>query len=298
MKRVLSISGGGVKGIQPAIYLEALEHITGRPTRDLFDLVIGTSTGGLIAAAVTAPLPKSGVQLVDLYEDRAKDIFAKPWYRPLATGFGLLSTKYDGVGLYKVVQEVLGDGPLAGHSKPTVLTAYNLRTRSAEFFKSHGPSGIVPAAVAACATAAAPTYFPAVRGRVDGAIAGVNDPSMAGTIEAMDLFKVPAYKVAVLALGCGGSKVPIRDRVEGYANVGDIVSCLLDGSQDTTAYMVERVGLGAYLRLNAPPEMDTGAGMDDASPANIAQLSNVARKVVMKNTQNLLAWLKAAELEK
>jgi patatin-like phospholipase/acyl hydrolase len=84
--RVLSIDGGGIRGIIPAIVLKRLEELTGRPTSDMFDLLTGTSTGGIIALALTFPSSDGGgprysaADLVQLYESKGPDIFrASGW---------------------------------------------------------------------------------------------------------------------------------------------------------------------------------------------------------------------------
>src|ERR1039458_9192408 len=76
---LLSIDGGGVRGIVPALALARLEEITGRPARETFSFVAGTSTGALLAAAVAAGLPAT--QMVALYRDRTREIFSprSPW---------------------------------------------------------------------------------------------------------------------------------------------------------------------------------------------------------------------------
>src|SRR5688500_16931132 len=75
MRRILTIDGGGVRGIIPATLLAALESTTGRPTRDAFDFVAGTSTGAVIAAGVAAGIPAS--RLVSLYAERSGDVFRR-----------------------------------------------------------------------------------------------------------------------------------------------------------------------------------------------------------------------------
>jgi len=80
MKRILSIDGGGIPGIIPASTLVALEQQLGKPVRDCFDFVAGTSTGALIAAAVSAGVPAQ--RILRVYTDRADEIFTPP--KPIA----------------------------------------------------------------------------------------------------------------------------------------------------------------------------------------------------------------------
>src|SRR5690348_5019293 len=76
MRRILSIDGGGIRGIIPASALVALEQQTGKPVRESFDFLAGTSTGALIAAAAAAGVPAT--RILDIYVNRAAEIFTPP----------------------------------------------------------------------------------------------------------------------------------------------------------------------------------------------------------------------------
>src|SRR6478672_8978106 len=76
MRRILSIDGGGIRGIIPATTLVKLEQQLGKPVRECFDFFAGTSTGALIAAAVAAGVPAT--RILDIYLTRAKEIFTPP----------------------------------------------------------------------------------------------------------------------------------------------------------------------------------------------------------------------------
>jgi patatin-like phospholipase/acyl hydrolase len=73
--RVLAIDGGGIRGLIPAMVLAEIERRTGRPAGGLFDLIAGTSTGGILAAALARPDPIPAAQLVELYEQEGPKIF-------------------------------------------------------------------------------------------------------------------------------------------------------------------------------------------------------------------------------
>ena len=73
--RVLSIDGGGIRGLIPALVLSELERRAGRRTFELFDLIAGTSTGGILACALCAPDPLPAIELVKLYEEEGPEIF-------------------------------------------------------------------------------------------------------------------------------------------------------------------------------------------------------------------------------
>ncbi|MGH2386315.1 MAG: patatin-like phospholipase family protein, partial [Candidatus Limnocylindria bacterium] len=73
MRRMLTIDGGGVRGIIPAVLLAALERSTGKPTRETFDFIAGTSTGAVMAAGLSAGIPAE--RLVTLYAKRSPEVF-------------------------------------------------------------------------------------------------------------------------------------------------------------------------------------------------------------------------------
>src|ERR1017187_1952399 len=104
-KHLLSIDGGGIRGIIPALALLKLEQTTLKPARETFSFVAGTSTGALLASAVAAGIPAS--RIVDIYRYRIRDIFkpSKPW-----NGFRqyTLGHKYDAANLNRVFKQELG----------------------------------------------------------------------------------------------------------------------------------------------------------------------------------------------
>src|SRR5437899_5464947 len=114
---VLSVDGGGIRGVIPAMVLANLEERTGRPTAELFDLIAGTSTGGIIALALTVPgkdgRPRwTANDLVDLYLTEGPRIFHHSIGRMLESGLGLLDETYDAKPLEQAPDTYLGDAML------------------------------------------------------------------------------------------------------------------------------------------------------------------------------------------
>jgi predicted acylesterase/phospholipase RssA len=216
VKYILSIDGGGIRGIIPALLLEKLEQTTGRPARETFSFVAGTSTGALIASAVAAGLPAS--RIVDIYRTRLHDIFtpSKPWsdIRRAAAGY-----KYNPANLAKVLREEFG--PAAGwllNDSPIdlLLTAKGLADGKPWYFVRDNPAnssvtGRLNLIDCATASAAAPTYFaswplPApVDGKlVDGGVGVTGNPVYQACVEAFCYTRgyEPAETV-VISLGTG-----------------------------------------------------------------------------------------------
>ncbi|MEJ7714492.1 MAG: patatin-like phospholipase family protein [Thermoleophilaceae bacterium] len=117
--RVLSIDGGGMRGIIPALVLAELERRAGRPVADLFDLVAGTSTGGILALALAQPGPdgrpaRTAEQLVELYETEGPRIFSRNLLQRIRSVEGLADERYSAEGLDRALKRYLGDTRLAG----------------------------------------------------------------------------------------------------------------------------------------------------------------------------------------
>ena len=139
--RVLSIDGGGIRGIIPAMVLQELEQRTGEPTCKLFDLIAGTSTGGIIALGLTKPGPNGGPQyparkLLELYEVEGPAIFHQSLGRRLMALGSLLEAKYPASNIEGVLGRYFGDTRLAEALTDVVIPSYELEGRMAWFFRS------------------------------------------------------------------------------------------------------------------------------------------------------------------
>ena len=183
--RVLAIDGGGIRGIIPALVLAELEDRTGRRAADLFDLVAGTSTGGILAAALTRPGGEGGPgqdahprysarDLLGLYEAEGPEIFDRSLLKRIRSVDGWLDERYDDDGLEAALRRYLDGTRLSDALTDVLITAYEIERRDAFFFRSAraraDPTYDFTLADACRATTAAPTYFePARVGDLAGA---------------------------------------------------------------------------------------------------------------------------------
>jgi patatin-like phospholipase/acyl hydrolase len=193
--RLLSIDGGGIRGILPGMILAELERRTKKPISSLFDVVAGTSTGGILALGLTvqdAGRPRfSASDLVDLYVRKGEEIFTKaePWETlgaivdglplsrevrdllgipPNADPHDLVRPKYEPAGRHRILRGAFGDARLADSLTRVFVTSYDTELRVPVLFDSAGDDDHVffdrirdvSAVDAAMATSAAPTYFP------------------------------------------------------------------------------------------------------------------------------------------
>lgn len=215
-KFLLSIDGGGIRGILPACALIKLEETTGRPARETFSFAAGTSTGALLSAAVAAGIPAK--RILDIYLNRGREIFSPraPWntIKRVATG-SMYSTKR----LNQILKEEFGpaaewalnDAPI-----DVLLTAKALDGKPWYFVKNKPANSQVTGRLnmldCATASASAPTYFepwkftvaPEIGTLVDGGVGVTGNPVYQACVEAFYYTNeyTPANTV-VVSLGTG-----------------------------------------------------------------------------------------------
>ena len=141
--RVLSIDGGGIRGLIPALVLADIERRTERPICQLFELIVGTSTGGILALALTRAEPGdaarpalSAQDAVALYEAEGPRIFSRDLVRRITTADGVLDERYDDEGLREALDRYLGASRLAAALTDVLVTAYEIERRMPFFFRS------------------------------------------------------------------------------------------------------------------------------------------------------------------
>ena len=118
MYKVLSIDGGGIRGVIPAVLLSHLEKKTGKSVSEMFDLIVGTSTGGILAAGFTVRNSKgkakhSADDMLKLYSDDGRDIFARSTWRGVTSAWGVFDEKYSHEPLEKLLHKYLGNAILS-----------------------------------------------------------------------------------------------------------------------------------------------------------------------------------------
>lgn len=161
-KRILSIDGGGLKGACPAALLTFVEDQIGRSVADYFDLIVGTSTGGIIALGLG--LRMSAREILEMYEELGPKVFGH--HSPLDTFKRITGPEYDPKPLEEVLRARFGDKTLQDSKTRLVITSLNLQTAEPVRFRTpHHPDyacdSNIKAIDVALATTTAPTYLPA-----------------------------------------------------------------------------------------------------------------------------------------
>src|SRR5690606_21453660 len=234
MKRILSIDGGGIRGIVPGMILVALEEKIQRATdnpdarlTDYFDFFAGTSTGGILLSillclrrAEHTTQKYTAKQALDIYLKHESEIFAAKRWRRFLSRFGLLSELYDSDILEGILYNYFGETRLSELIKPCIITAYNIELRKNHLFRqqkaiSHGESRDFYLRDVCRATSAAPTYFSVAEiyslagtryPLVDGGVFAHN-PAISALLEVLKTYKTfKIDDVHILSLGTGIAK--------------------------------------------------------------------------------------------
>jgi hypothetical protein len=214
MRRILVIDGGGIKGVVPASFLACLEEGLPRPVSDYFDLIVGTSTGGIIALALG--LGHTAADTLAFYENYGPKIFyGHPRFRAARRWF---RAKYDPTPLKQALHEVFGDKKLGDSKKRLVIPSFNPDTGEVHVWKTSHDVRLqhdfrCPVVDVALSTAAAPTYFPTHRLErgtplIDGGM-WANNPIAVAVVEAIGVLKWPSEELRVLSLGCTSTPLNI-----------------------------------------------------------------------------------------
>jgi patatin-like phospholipase/acyl hydrolase len=302
---VLSIDGGGIRGIIPALVLGEIELRAGRPTAELFDLVAGTSTGGIIAAATCAPESRPASDLVSLYRIEGPKIFHRSLGHTITSAWGLLEEKYDDEELTRALRHYIGDARVSEARTRVLMAAYELETRQPYFVKSwrtdEEPERNITLWEAAHATSAAPTYFePALVTQpgaepdlslIDGGVFATN-PALCAFAEAARI--APGEPVRIVSLGTGQLTRPIHHEDAagwGLAEwVRPLIEVIFDAAADVVDYQLDQLlGPDRYPRFQVRLEHGSGASdaMDDASGRNLEALEAKARAMIAERSQDL-----------
>lgn len=286
---VLALSGGGFRGLYTATVLKHLEEQLGMPLARRFDLICGTSAGGLLALGLAAEIP--AIQLQAMFQEHGGRIFSRP------TGLRRLlgpwkMAKYSPDGLKAVLTEKFGDLTLGDLKHRVLVPTVNYSKGSGQFFKTpHSPQFSMDfghrLVDVGLATAAAPTYFPMHRiGEegvyADGGLVG-NSPGFFGLHEAHHALGVPRGpgSVRVLTIGTmtlGATKSGSTGLDWGVLDWGaKLFSLVISAQEHSVNAMLDHLLGRDYVRIDDPATPDQSkdvAALDVASAAAIEVLTS------------------------
>ena len=282
--KVLTIDGGGIRGLIPARVLEEIERRCERPAGEMFDLVAGTSTGAIIACALTRPQPLPAERIARIYLDEGPEIFSRSLIKRITSAGGLIDERYESDGLLTSLRRHFGDHRLADAKPAIMLTAYDLVSRSALLLRNDDDMSMVDAAHG---SSAAPSYFePAQVGNltlVDGGVFATN-PAMCAYAD------VDGDVELLVSLGCGElTRVLPFEKVKDWGQLEWIrpaLDVVFDGTADAVDFQLKALMSADYMRFQTPLD-HASDDLDAATPENLAALEREARELIAERDADL-----------
>lgn len=305
--KILSIDGGGIRGILPGMLLASLERtlqeMTGDPrTRlaDHFDLLAGTSTGGILTCLYLCPdkstgRPRfTGTEAVDLYLNQGKEIFKSPATPRQVSRSLQYECKYVVKGMSQLLHNYFSDLKLSELIRPCLITSYDMEHRRSFFFTQHDAARNLDydfyVKDIARATSAAPGYFEPAQVRsmagtrytlLDGGVFA-NNPALCAYAEAMQLFgqgeaqMITPADIIMISIGSGifSSAVPDREAMQPMDHV-------MAGVTETVDFQMKQLFQSAgcpdnYFRFE-PDLGNASDNLDDCSADNLQALYHAGR---------------------
>lgn len=252
---ILSINGGGERGLIPAVFLDQVEKRTRRPIRDLFDILAGTSTGGILVNGLSLAncvgRPKySAEAMVGLYDTEGPVIFKQNLLLQVWHQFIVGGAKYSASGIDGSLAKYFGNALFKDQLGLCIVAAYETKQREAWFFKNWDPDdGARTSAYISRATSAAPTYFPPLANGTDGGAfidggVAANDPALCALAEAI-LLSQPGDDFLVVSVGTGKYQKPYTyKQLNGFRLwnwAPTILDILMDSQPQVTNYILQKL---------------------------------------------------------
>ncbi|HJK86559.1 MAG TPA: patatin-like phospholipase family protein [Candidatus Megaira endosymbiont of Nemacystus decipiens] len=314
---LLSIDGGGVRGIIPSMILAEIERKTNTPICQMTDMIAGNSTGAIIALALATPSDTNKSKnkytandLVDLYQNQSKKIFHKSLWQNIKTGCNLWGPKYDRTYLDNILKQKFGNTTLSEAVSDVVILSYGLesgegRVWSSRIARKKKRNDFFMKDIAA-ASSAAPTYFsPVVISNTQGNFCRKNDYKILkkcthvdGGVFANNPSIVAAAAVLqanpsmnrsdliIISLGTGKLEGNHPTNVKNKGIIGwikniNIIDLILNASEDVSEWATTAFGIKTY-RLQ--PTLDAHeSAMDNTSDKNLYNLMIKTQEYIREN---------------
>lgn len=284
MKNVLVMDAGGIRGYMTLHMIAYIEKISGYRCNEIFDLISGTSFGGLATALLSSGY--SAEQIIHAIDEHGPKIFDKKFYRN-----GLILSKYSDRYLNEVLEQYFKNDRVHSTICNILIPVYNTSDKKTELIKNYNSRSNWLIRDAVRATVAAPTYFDHIKidekNYSDGGLASPN-PADYAKCEMQMLY--PGEKINMLSLGTGMIDKPIKHGLGGALFwVKQAPATLLKESvkktHDVVSMEMKQEG-NLYKRLDIAISRSSGE-MDDASAKNMNNMRLDARNSVKKNSAEL-----------
>ncbi len=310
--RILSIDGGGIRGIIPARILQAIEEETGKHIFELFDVVIGNSTGGLVALALVSPNEQGSARyqasdLVTFYKQETHHIFHASLLHQLKSGWGLWGPKYNRKNLDRILRVLLKDSKLSQTLKPVLVISYSLDQALPHLWTTHKAQQGIHHDYYLCdvagATSAAPTYFaPKILKAKDGSLLHeadgglwANNPELTAVLAAKSMGNVPKEDVLLVSIGTGhvnpGKKV-LSHEVSKLKQAGilgwllraqpNLIEMMMSADSEWSETLISTLYPHSYrLQVPIPQEL---SNMDNST--HVPKLQQLAEDYLKRNSSS------------
>jgi len=296
--RILSLAGGGYLGFYTACVLAEMEEQAGEPLGRRFELIAGTSVGGILAIALAFEIPMAKIRT--LFLEHGTRIFSSrglpsnPVSKLRDLTRSVLGPKYNGIALNKALVTHMGRKTMADALHAVVVPAVNITLSQTKVFKSPHTAGSrgdegVRAASVAMATSAAPAYFPSVRVGphlfADGGMFAVA-PDQVAMHEAEHFMGIDAARIRMLSVGTAtanyrpASDVAVTDGAVDWLAEGRLLLTLISVQQQHVQSMMEDRLRERYLRLDAEWPHEAQLGIDVATPEATEVLAGLAERTM------------------
>jgi patatin-like phospholipase/acyl hydrolase len=294
MFRILSIDGGGIKGVFPAAFLCALQGKLSYPIADCFDLIAGTSTGGIIALGLGLGL--TPFQILEFYKSHGSSIF--PASQKMRTRIKhYFSTKYRADPLKTALQEVFGDHMLGESRKRLLIPSFSASTGKIYVYKTPHDCRLMSdwnqlAVDVAMATSAAPSYFPpyvspSYIAHLDGGM-WANNPTGNAVVEAVGVLGIDRSQIRVLSIGCTCTAQSFNLKESGMFGWREKALAVSFSGQSFGSMGIAALLVGHNNIQRVDPTVAEGRfSLDDATSIN--ELEGFARECEREESPNFLA---------
>ena len=291
-KLVLSLDGGGVRGLATVIFLKELEKASGKKIVDLFDFFIGTSVGGLNAMHLAV----NEIEVSELESFWSQDNLAMSMQSSFWTKNFFLKTKpiYNNKSKTELLEKYFGNKLISESKKPIAVLAYDVENRKPRVLTSYTDQAI-KATSAINATSAAPLYYPTVKIEdgswlIDGSVVS-NNPCLIGYNEARKYFKTDNIKVFSVGTGRHLNNLDGEDSSKwgpfGWLT-NDILGILLESHADHEI-LSDLIGKN-YLRINSIAE-NINWNLDDYTEDNLRNIRNMGLDWWNLNNKKVIDFL-------
>ena len=289
--KILSIDGGGIKGILPAQILAEVEAdlCKGQSISSYFDMITGTSTGGILSIGLTANIKARN--LLSMYLDRGSDIFPKKGNALLSP----FSTIHDRKALESIVRETLGTRKFGeANTRLCIPSLYDqgepVMRKTAhhpDYKKDHARE----MASVALETSAAPLFLGGYKESEEVFLDGglfINNPIMAAVVDALACYEISRHQIKVLSLGCGFTPLEFdeKDAKKGAAFWAKNAQRFASHLQSHNALGQAGLLIGRNNIVRIDPTLSQEIGMDDYEQA-AARLPALGKRSFADNKSDI-----------